>query len=75
MNYQFTNIAPQKDGQGNVINWIITYTGNDADTGDYQNGTVHVSSEQLSATGLQTSAINALIAPAVQELIGTTTQG
>jgi hypothetical protein len=69
MNYSFSNIAPAKDPQGNITGWIISYTGNNPTTGDYQNGTIHVTLEQFTATNGQVSSINALIAPEVQALL------
>lgn len=70
MNYSFTGLNPIYDGQRNITGWLIQFTGRNDQTGEYLNGSVKVSTADFSATGFQAEAINALIGPAVQAMVG-----
>ncbi|TGA95604.1 hypothetical protein E4665_17810 [Sporolactobacillus shoreae] len=68
MNYQFSGIVPIRDAQGNVTGFTVSFNGRNNTTGDYINGSIHITVEQFTATAGNVDQINALIAPAISAL-------
>lgn len=71
MNYQFTGLTPVYDASKNITGFKLNFTGSDSNQ-NYLSGTVQITMDQFTASGGDVAKINALIAPAVQTLTGTT---
>jgi hypothetical protein len=72
MNYQFTGLNAQYDAQRNITGFLLQFNGRNDTTGEYLNGSVKITMEQFTAAGGNVEQINALIAPALQAMVGTT---
>lgn len=69
MNYQFTGLTPVRDTTGNVTGFKVNFTASDSNQ-NYLSGTIQITTAQFTATAGDITQINALIAPAVQSLVG-----
>ncbi|EST11254.1 hypothetical protein [Sporolactobacillus laevolacticus] len=70
MNYQFTSLNPVYDASRNITGFLLAFNGRNDSTGEFLNGSVKITIEQFTAAGGNVDQINALIAPAVQTLVG-----
>lgn len=72
MNYQFTGLNAQYDAQKNITGFLLQFNGNNTTTGEFLSGSVKITMDQFTTAAGDVNKINALIAPAVQALAGST---